>query len=77
MKIEGIDSGRFFLKTLNLLEDLNRGDLPINDGIREVSKKYLNKWQALKVELDKIKNEDIKEFNKKMKASGFPILFLK
>ena len=67
---------KLFLKTNNLLKDLNRGDLPINNGIKEVSKKYLNEWQALKVELEKIKNEDIKEFNKKMKLSGFPILFL-
>ncbi len=66
---------KLLIKTNYLLEYLDMYDLPMSDGIKEVSKKYLNEWQALKVELEKIKNEDIKEFNKKMKVSDFPILF--
>ena len=50
--------------------------MPVTQGMRDVTKDYLQEWTDAKADMDAIKNGDVKNYNDILKAAGLPEIYL-
>ena len=66
---------RLLIKFKDFLNRIGKGNLPVTQGTKEVTKDYLQQWRTLKSSLQSIQNDDVLEFNKLLKAAELPALY--
>ncbi len=66
---------RLLIKFKDFLNSIGKGNLPVTQGVRDVSKDYLQQWNTLKSSLQKIKENDISPYNALLKNAGLPELY--
>ena len=66
---------RLLIKYKDFLNRIGKGNLPVTQGTKDVTKDYLQQWSTLKSSLQNIQNEEVLEFNKLLKAEGLPALY--
>ena len=67
---------RLLLKYKDLLGRMGGATLPLTQGVRDVTRDYLNVWSGLATELQRIKSEDVPAFNQTLRAAGLPEIYL-
>ncbi len=67
---------RLLVKFKSFMSGIGKGNLPVTQGVRDVSRDYLNVWSGLKTDLQKIKTQDVAAVNTLIKNAGFPELYL-
>ncbi|MGB5553518.1 MAG: glycosyl hydrolase [Flavobacteriaceae bacterium] len=66
---------RLLIKFKDFLDNIGKGNLPITQGVRDVTQDYLQQWEVLKRSLEQIKNTDIATYNTLLKSNGLPELY--
>ncbi|WP_273566840.1 hypothetical protein [Maribacter halichondriae] len=66
---------RLLIKFKDFLDNIGKGNLPITQGVRDVTQDYLQQWDVLKRSLEQIKNTDIATYNTLLKSNGLPELY--
>lgn len=54
----------------NLLQTIDGNIPPVTEGEKELAKELLDKWDAVEIQLNKVLDEDILEFNQLLKDKG-------
>jgi hypothetical protein len=67
---------RLLMKYKDLLERMGGANIPLTDGVREVTGDYLATWREVQAELQRILNEDIPAYNAVLRAAGLPEIYL-
>ncbi len=67
---------RLLIKFKDFLNSIEKGNLPITQGVRDVTKDYLGQWTVLKTDLADIKNQEVAKYNMLLKEAGLPELYL-
>ena len=67
---------RLLIKFKAFLNSISNGNERVTQGIRDVSRDYLDDWNELKSQLQKIKSEDIPAINGILKSNGLPELYM-
>lgn len=67
---------RLLIKFKDFLNRIGKGNLPVSQGVRNVSKDYLDQWNVLKSELEEIRTKDISEFNGLLERTELPMLYM-
>ena len=67
---------RLLMKYKDLLDRMGGANIPVTDGVREVTADYLTQWREIQAELQRIKRQDIPAFNVVLRAAGLPELYL-
>jgi hypothetical protein len=67
---------RLLLKYKDLLERMGGANLPLTQGVRDVTGDYLTEWSELATRLQIIKSRDIPAFNETLRAAGLPEIYL-
>jgi len=67
---------KFLMEVKGLIGRMASSDVPVSQGARDVAQRYLNEWEILKVELNNLKNNNIKSFNAEMETEGLPAIYL-
>jgi photosystem II stability/assembly factor-like uncharacterized protein len=67
---------RLLMKYKDLLGRIAGANIPVTDGVREVSADYLEEWRLIAVELQSIKTRDIPALNEILRAAGLPEIYL-
>ncbi|MEJ2204053.1 MAG: glycosyl hydrolase [Gemmatimonadota bacterium] len=67
---------RLLMKYKDLLDRMGGANIPVTDGVREVTADYLTQWKEIQAELQRIKSQDIPAFNAVLRAAGLPELYL-
>ena len=66
---------RLLIKFKDFLNRTGKGNLPVTQGTRDVTKDYLQQWEVLKKSLQSLKNTDIANYNTQLKTAGLPALY--
>lgn len=66
---------RLLVKYKNFLNSISKGNLPVTQGMKEVSRDYLIKWNTYAKELQNIKAQEIKKYNVLLKKAGLPEIY--
>lgn len=66
---------RLLIKYKDFLNRIGKGNLPVTEGVREVSKDYLNQWDRLKSDLQSIKSQEVPEFNQLIAGTDLPQIY--
>ena len=66
---------RLLIKFKDFLNSIGKGNLPVTQGTRDVSKDYLQQWRILKSRLEVIKTKDVTSFNELLKEADLPVLY--
>jgi photosystem II stability/assembly factor-like uncharacterized protein len=66
---------RLLIKFKDFLNSIGKGNLPVTQGVRDVTKDYLGQWAVLKSSLADIKNQEVPKLNMLLKQSGMPELY--
>ncbi len=66
---------RLLIKFKDFLNEISGGNLPVSQGMRDVTQDYLQQWKLLDADLQTIKNEDVTRFNAILKQAGLPELY--
>lgn len=66
---------RLLIKFKDFLNEIGQGNLPVSQGMRDVTRDYLAQWTALKGELQHIKTQDVARYNTLLQAAGLPELY--
>jgi photosystem II stability/assembly factor-like uncharacterized protein len=67
---------RLLIKFKDFLNDMGGGNLPVNEGTKEVVRDYLQKWSMVKADLQKIKTQDVAAVNALIQGTGLPELYV-
>jgi hypothetical protein len=67
---------RWLMKYKDLLERMGGANIPVTDGVREVTGDYLAAWQEIQAELRRILGEDIPAYNAVLRDAGLPEIYL-
>ena len=67
---------RLLIKFKDFLNRIGKGNLPVTQGVRDVSKDYLKQWDKLKSELNTIKSKEVPEVNQLIASTKLPQLYL-
>jgi photosystem II stability/assembly factor-like uncharacterized protein len=67
---------RLLMKYKDLLGRIGGANIPVTDGVKEVTGDYLDTWAGIQAELQVIKNEDIPAYNQILRAAGLPEIYL-
>ena len=67
---------RMLVKYKDLLERMGGANLPLTQGVRDVTGDYLTAWGELETRLQIIKSRDIPAFNETLRAAGLPEIYL-
>ena len=51
-------------------------NVPVTEGVKEVTGDYIQIWTDIETELQVILNEDIPAFNETLRAAGLPEIYL-
>lgn len=68
---------RLLIKFKDFLNEIGQGNLPVSQGMRDVTRDYLAQWTALKGELQNLKTQDVAQYNTLLQEAGLPELYLK
>jgi len=66
---------RLLIKYKNFLNAISKGNLPVTQGMKDVSRDYLLKWNGYSKELQTIKEQDVKNYNLLLKQVGLPEIY--
>lgn len=66
---------RLLIKFKDFLNSIGKGNLPVTQGTREVTKDYLQQWDKLRSDLQHIRNDDVAKYNEVLKGAGLPELY--
>ena len=66
---------RLLVRYKNFLNDISAGNVPVTQGMRDVTKDYLQEWIDVEADLKAIKNSDVKNYNGVLKAAGLPEIY--
>jgi photosystem II stability/assembly factor-like uncharacterized protein len=66
---------RLLIKFKNFLNAISKGNLPVTQGMKDVSRDYLIKWNGYSKELQTIKEQDVKNYNLLLKQAGLPEIY--
>jgi photosystem II stability/assembly factor-like uncharacterized protein len=66
---------RLLIKFKDFLNEIGQGNLPVSQGMRDVTRDYLAQWTALKGELQHIKAQDVAQYNTLLQGAGLPELY--
>ncbi|MCR9263018.1 MAG: glycosyl hydrolase [Flavobacteriaceae bacterium] len=66
---------RLLIKFKDFLNEIGQGNLPVSQGMRDVTRDYLAQWTALKGELQHIKAQDVAQYNTLLQEAGLPELY--
>lgn len=66
---------RLLIKFKDFLNEIGQGNLPVSQGMRDVTRDYLTQWTALKGELQHIKAQDVARYNTLLQGAGLPELY--
>lgn len=66
---------QLLIKFKDFLNRIGKGNLPVTQGTRDVSKDYLQQWATLKSSLQKLKTNDVSKYNDLLKSAGLPELY--
>jgi photosystem II stability/assembly factor-like uncharacterized protein len=66
---------RLLIKFKDFLNSIGKGNLPVTQGTRDVSKDYLQQWIILKSSLEVIKSKDVTSYNELLKEADLPVLY--
>jgi len=67
---------RLLMKFKDLLGRIGGANIPVTDGVGEVTIDYLDEWSGYRTELQIIKNQDIPALNQILRAAGLPEIYL-
>ncbi|MEZ4423495.1 MAG: glycosyl hydrolase [Gemmatimonadota bacterium] len=67
---------RQLVRFKDLLGRMAGGNLPLTDGVREVTGDYLQIWTDLELQLQTILNEDVPAFNQLLRRAGLPEIYV-
>ena len=67
---------RLLMKFKDLLGRMGGANIPVTDGVKEVTADYLQEWSGIEVELQLIKSRDIPAFNMVLREAGLPEIYL-
>jgi photosystem II stability/assembly factor-like uncharacterized protein len=67
---------RLMMKYKDLLERMSGANIPVTQGVRDVTTDYLAKWQDLQAALQTVRTRDIPAFNEVLQRAGLPVLYL-
>ena len=63
------------IKYKDFLNRIGKGNLPVTEGVREVTKDYLDQWRKLKTDLQFIKSKEVAEFNQLIANTKLPQIY--
>ncbi|MFK7811444.1 MAG: WD40/YVTN/BNR-like repeat-containing protein [Maribacter sp.] len=66
---------RLLVKYKGFLRRIGKGNLPVTQGTRDVTKDYLQQWSSLKSSLSGLKNKEVPTYNQLLKGAGLPELY--
>ena len=66
---------RLLVKFKNFLNEISKGNIPVTQGMRDVTKDYLKEWKGIEANLQVIKNTDVQRFNEVLKGAGLPEIY--
>ncbi|NVN19538.1 glycosyl hydrolase [Muricauda sp. HICW] len=66
---------RLLIKYKDFLNRIGKGNLPVTEGVREVTKDYLDQWNKLKTDLQFIKSKEVAEFNQLIANTELPQIY--
>lgn len=66
---------RLLVKYKGFLRRIGKGNLPVTQGTRDVTKDYLQQWSSLKSSLSDLKNNEVSKYNQLLKGVGLPELY--
>ncbi len=67
---------RLLMKYKDLLQRMAGANIPVTDGVKEVTADYLTTWSEIEAELQVIKNRDIPAFNRILRDAGLPEIYV-
>ncbi|MDP2956175.1 MAG: hypothetical protein Q8N53_07125, partial [Longimicrobiales bacterium] len=67
---------RILMKYKDLLDEMGGANLPLSQGMRDVTRDYLAIWDGLETRLQAIRSQDIPAFNAVLQRAGLPALYL-
>jgi photosystem II stability/assembly factor-like uncharacterized protein len=67
---------RLLMKLKDLLDEMGGANLPLSQGMRDVTGDYLTLWGELATRLQVIRNEEVPAFNEVLARAGLPLLYL-
>jgi len=67
--------GRLLIKFKDFLNRTGKGNLPVTQRTKDVTKDYLQQWSVLESSLQNIQNKEVLEFNKLLNAAELPALY--
>ncbi len=67
---------KLLLKYKDLMDEMGGANLPLNQGVRDVTGDYLTLWTTLETQLRVILDEDVPAFNEVLRRAGLPELYL-
>jgi hypothetical protein len=67
---------RLLMKYKDLLGRIGGANIPLTDGVKEVTADYLKDWSDIEAELQMIKDQSIPAFNELLRAAGLPEIYL-
>lgn len=67
---------RLLIKYKDFLNRIGKGNLPVSQGVRDVSRDYLKQWGEIKSELEMIRTKDIVELNRLIGRTELPLLYM-
>ncbi|WP_129652433.1 WD40/YVTN/BNR-like repeat-containing protein [Flagellimonas olearia] len=66
---------RLLIKFKDFLNEIGQGNLPVSQGMRDVTRDYLAQWTALKGELQSLKTQEVAQYNTLLQGTGLPELY--
>ena len=66
---------RLLVKFKDFLNDIGKGNIPVTQGMRDVTRDYLRQWGTYKEELQAIKATAVPSYNKLLKQADLPELY--
>ncbi len=67
---------RLMIKFKDLLGRIGGANIPVTQGVRDVTGDYLDEWAGLAAELQRVKDGDVAEFNRILRAAGLPEVYV-
>jgi photosystem II stability/assembly factor-like uncharacterized protein len=67
---------RLMMKYKDLLGRMGGANIPLTDGVREVTGDYLEVWSGIEEELQVIRNQDIPAYNDILRDAGLPEIYV-
>ncbi len=67
---------RLLVKYKDLLGRIGGANIPVTEGVKEVTGDYLQIWSEIEAELQVIKGQNVPAFNERLREAGLPLIYL-